>query len=132
MRHQPGVEHARLAAGEPEQQVEFAFGKGLRPVDTLIADDEVALIGVGTGKAPFAARASRKVSTRAWARFQVAGPLCSSSTQRVPCSMLAATNRARRRAERYCQSQTPPPAPRAGGLPPARQPPRPDGRALPA
>src|SRR6266853_2047904 len=50
MRHQPGVEYARRAAGEPEQQVEFAFGESLRPVDTLIADDEVTLVGVGAGK----------------------------------------------------------------------------------
>jgi len=47
MRHQPGVERARLAGGEAEQQVEFAFGKSLRPVDPLIADDEMTLVVVG-------------------------------------------------------------------------------------
>src|SRR6266550_2689925 len=50
MRHQPGVECARLAAGEPEQQVEIAFSESLRPVDPLIAEDEVTLVGVGAGK----------------------------------------------------------------------------------
>ena len=50
MRHQPGVERAGLAGGEPEQQVEFAFGESLRPVDALIADDEMTVVIVGAGK----------------------------------------------------------------------------------
>jgi hypothetical protein len=45
---------------------------------------------VAPAKAPCAASASRNSSAPARARAQVIGPFCSSYTQRVPCSMLAA------------------------------------------
>ena len=44
--------------------------------------------------------------------------------------MLAATNSASRRAERYLQSEAPPPAPRVRGLRPVREPPRTDNRVF--
>src|SRR5215469_7010766 len=43
--HEPGVELSGLARREPEQQVELALGEGLRPIDTLVRDDEVTLVG---------------------------------------------------------------------------------------
>src|SRR5205807_10657363 len=45
MGHEPGVERARLARGEPEQQVEFALRESLLPVDALIGHHELALVG---------------------------------------------------------------------------------------
>src|SRR5262249_7314353 len=50
VRHEPGVERARLAGGETEQQVELALGERLWPIDTLVSDDEVSLIGVSAGE----------------------------------------------------------------------------------
>src|SRR6185437_15468305 len=47
MGHQPGVELPRSARGEPEQQIDTAFGDGIRAVDALVADDEVPVAGTG-------------------------------------------------------------------------------------
>ena len=47
VRDQPGVELAGLAGGKAEQQVELALGNQRRAVDTLVADDEITLIGGG-------------------------------------------------------------------------------------
>src|SRR5579883_1815454 len=43
MGHQPGLEFPRPAGREAEQQIDAALGNGVRPVDTLVADDEVAV-----------------------------------------------------------------------------------------
>ena len=60
MGHEPGVERARLARGESEQQVEFALRESLRPVDALIGDHEVALVGGGLGKRPLCGQGVEK------------------------------------------------------------------------
>src|SRR5207253_10923988 len=64
---------------------------------------------------------SRNASTNARARSQVDGMFGSINTHRVPCSMLDATNSAKRRADKYFQSEAPtPPAASVRGLKPCR------------
>src|SRR6185437_6169401 len=52
MDHQPGVELPRPAGGETEQQIESAVSDGVRSVDTLVADDEIAVAVIGCGERP--------------------------------------------------------------------------------
>src|SRR5215469_11919098 len=47
---EPGVELAGFAGSEAEQQVEFALGERLRPIDPLIGDHEVRLLGGCAGE----------------------------------------------------------------------------------
>jgi len=120
MRHQPGVERARLAAGEADNRLNLPSARVCGRLTRSIADDEMTLVVV-SGKAPCAARASRKGLDLGLGALPGRRSVCSSSTQRVPCSMLAATNSASRRAGRYLQSEAPPPAPRVRGLRPVRR-----------
>src|SRR5262249_11439123 len=70
-------------------------------------------------------------STCCRARSQVEGMFGSIRPQRVPCSMLEATNSASRRAARYFQSDAPVlPLARARGLNPARRVDREETRVL--
>ena len=47
MGDQPGIEFPRPAGREAEQQIDTPIGDGVRPIDTLVANDEVAILGIG-------------------------------------------------------------------------------------
>src|SRR6185437_3572126 len=48
MGHEPGIKLAPAGGGEAEEEIETAVGDGIRAIDALVADDEIAIAGLGT------------------------------------------------------------------------------------